>query len=379
MKIWVVGRGYPTVYNGMRGSFELDQAKLLARHGHDVTYLSLNLTFFSRKDPRGIRHFTEDSVNIFAYSHLFLPGSVIRKLGIHFEKYEEKCWHKLFCLAKKNSGLPDILHIHYPTMICNIKEVEKLRKKGVKVFVTEHWSNVLIKNLKKYEHDRLRYYTANSNCFFSVSSLLQDSIKSIVSVSVPMRVVPNMVSPVFFQPYSIEKDDIFTFIVISRLVPLKQIDKIVNQFIRCFSANKRVRLVIVGAGSEKKIIQRIANAHSNIQIKGELMPQEVAKELAKSDALVSFSKYETFAVPVSEALAAGKPVIVSSSSGVSVLVSRDYGIVVNETKPGKLGDAMKEIIANYNNYNSDTISQFAKNNFSDEAVYSKLISEYARN
>ena len=64
MKIWVIGRGYPTPENKMWGSFELEQAKMLARNGHDVSFIALTLSFFSRKDHRGIRSFVEDFVNI---------------------------------------------------------------------------------------------------------------------------------------------------------------------------------------------------------------------------------------------------------------------------------------------------------------------------
>ena len=36
MVIWVVGRNYPLPDNDMQGSFELEQAKMLARYGYDV-------------------------------------------------------------------------------------------------------------------------------------------------------------------------------------------------------------------------------------------------------------------------------------------------------------------------------------------------------
>lgn len=379
MKIWVVGRGYPTVYNRMKGSFEFDQAKLLARHEHDVTYISLSLTLLRRNDHRGLNHFCEEGVDVYAYSHLFFPGSVLKKLNIHFAKYEEKCWHKLFCCALKTSGLPDIIHIHYPTMICSINEIEKLRKKGVKVFVTEHWSNILTKELKGYEIDRLKYYATKSKCFFSVSRLLQNSVKSLTNVSVPMEVVPNIVPPVFFNSKMDINDNIFTFITISRLVSLKQIDIIVDQFISLFADNKKVKLVIVGTGPQKKKIEKIIADHANIIMTGELSPADVANELGKSNVLVSFSKYETFAVPVAEALACGKPVIVSFSSGIASFIDERVGIKVDSSNPSDLGKAMKSMVNNYESYDKKLIARLAEENFSDEAIYSKILSIYKGN
>ena len=104
MKIWVVGRGYPTPANKMWGSFELEQARLLARNGHDVSYIALTLSFFNRKDPRGMRIFDEDGVKVYAYSHLYFPG----KFGVYWEGFEDKCWRLLYSKVEAVSGLPDI-------------------------------------------------------------------------------------------------------------------------------------------------------------------------------------------------------------------------------------------------------------------------------
>ena len=41
MNVWVIGRGYPTKFNSAKGSFEFEQAKMLAKEGCKVTYLAL--------------------------------------------------------------------------------------------------------------------------------------------------------------------------------------------------------------------------------------------------------------------------------------------------------------------------------------------------
>lgn len=74
MKIWIIGRGYPTTSSGMWGSFELEQARLLARKGYDVSYIALTLSFFDRKAPRGLRNFQNGGVKVYACSYFFCPG-----------------------------------------------------------------------------------------------------------------------------------------------------------------------------------------------------------------------------------------------------------------------------------------------------------------
>lgn len=372
MKVWVIGRGYPTTSNGMWGSFELEQAKLLARNGHDVSYIALTLSFFDRKDPRGFRTFEDRKVKVYVYSHFYFPG----KSGIHWDAFEDKCWRILFEKAEKDSGLPEIIHVHYPSMISSINEIEAYRKRNVKIFVTEHWSRVLINTLKKHELSRLQYYAQNANCFASVSDTLQNAVKKLVTVAVPMEVIPNIVSPLFFEREKISdiNDDGFTFVMVGRLVPLKQFDVVIKQFLKEFSGNEKVKLKVVGSGPDRKNLEALAAGNSQIIFTGELSLADTAKEIANADALVSFSKYETFAAPVAEAWGCGKPAIVSSDSGISPFVNQENGIVVESHDREKLGVAMKSIFEKQKDYKPEAISEFAKKHFNDDAVM-KMIEE----
>lgn len=373
MNIWVIGRGYPTTSNGMWGSFELEQAKLLARSNNKVSYIALTLSFFTRKDPRGLRMFEDDSVKVYAYSHFYFPG----KAGVYIESFEDKCWRILFEQAEKESGLPEIIHVHYPSMGSSVNEIEKYRKQGIKIFVTEHWSRVMINNLKNHEMARLKYYATHVNCFVSVSEVLQDAVRKQVDMSAPMEVIPNMISPLFFETTEEKKNDSFKFITVGRLVPLKQFDVVIREFLKEFAGNEKVMLKIVGFGSERRKLESIAGGNPQITFTGELSLADTAKEIASADVLVSFSKYETFAVPVTEAWACGKPTIVSDKSGVVSFVNKDNGVVVNSDSPEQLGIAMRDLYKGYYCYNHNNISNFARANFNDEAIITKLKEIYA--
>lgn len=374
MKIWLIGRGYPTTSNGMWGSFELEQAKLLARNSYEVSYIALTLSFFDREDPRGLRNFEDSGVKVYAYSHFYFPG----KLGVYWESFEDWCWRSLFEKAEGDTGLPDIIHVHYPSMVSSINEVEKYRRRGVKLFVTEHWSRVLINTLKKHELARLQYYAQNADCFASVSEALQNSVKKLTPVTAPMEVIPNIVSPLFFETgkKSIKDVNCFTFIVVGRLVALKQFDVVIRQFLREFDGKSNVKLIIVGSGSDRKKLEEMADSNSQITFTGELSLGDTAKKIAKADALVSFSKYETFAAPVAESWACGKPVIVSSESGISPFVNRENGIVVGSNAHEELGMAMRYLFDHYKDYDPESISEFARSHFNDDAVMKKLREMY---
>lgn len=370
MKIWVVGRGYPTPANRMWGVFELEQAKLLARNGHEVSYIALTLSFFSRKDPRGIRLFVDDGVKVFASSQLYFPG----KAGLYIAKYEDACWKKLFAKAQADVGLPDLIHIHYPTMISSTSVIDGYRKQGVKIFVTEHWSRVLINNLKKHELERLQYYANYATCFACVGEPLQQAVRKLVNVTVPMTIIPNIVSPEFFKTYPRNERDEFTFICVGRFLPVKQFDAIIRQYKRMFLDNTRVRLLIVGSGSEE--MHLVKEAEGREYFTGEIGIEEVARYIAKSDALVSFSKYETFAAPVAEALAGGKPVIVSDKSGIASYINSELGIVVPADSEESLGMAMMEIYTTIDRFDGEVIKQFAVEHFNDRSISERLSRMY---
>lgn len=374
MKIWVIGRGYPTTCNGTWGSFELEQAKLLGRNGHEVCYIALTLSFFNRKEPRGLRKFGENDVHIFIDSHFYFPG----KMGIYLENFEDQCWKRLLNEAEREFGMPELIHVHYPSMISSINEIHQYQCRGVKLFVTEHWSRVLNNKLKNHELARLKYYGLHADCFISVGQQLLDAACLLAEISVPKEIVPDLASHMFCVGEKKKSGGKFTFVIVGRLVPLKQFDLVIKQFIEKFSGNDEVMLKVIGSGKARAYLERIAAGCHKIQFTGALRLEEVAKEIAKADALISYSKYETFCVPVIEAWMCGKPAIVSNKAGVSSYMTRECGTEAPFDNPAQLGRAMLDMYHNYKKYDSEKIAGYAESMFSEKAIYESLMRIYKK-
>ena len=114
MVIWVIGRNYPLPDNGMQGSFELEQAQMLARFGNEVYYLACSLHPFKKiNGKRGIQTWKEGDVNISVLSTFFLP----RVYPFYFIGKRNDQWKKLLDTVEKKSGIPDVIHVHYPAML----------------------------------------------------------------------------------------------------------------------------------------------------------------------------------------------------------------------------------------------------------------------
>lgn len=101
--------------------------------------------------------------------------------------------------------------------------------------------------------------------FFTVGSSLQTAVQRIVDVTVPMDVIPNMVSPLFSLNISENKNDKeFEFIMVGKLTASKQFDVVIRQFSEQFGGNKNVKLKIVGSGEDKNKLKKIAGKSERI-------------------------------------------------------------------------------------------------------------------
>lgn len=375
MVIWVIGRGYPTKRNGMRGSFELEQAKLLASRGHQVAYLSVILHPYKKIRKWGSCSFTEDGVEIFSCSVPFLP----ERLNLHPRKLLKFVWDRELAAVRAKTGMPDVIHLHYPAMNTVPESVLPYQKQGARLVTTEHWTKVLTCKLDRYERSQLTVYAQHADAVLCVGHPLIPSIRQMTGVDREIQVVPNMYPELFCLSASQEKGSRFDFIAVGRLVPVKQMYETVTAFAEVFRDNKAVHLTIVGGGAEFKRIQaRIEELgmQSQITMTGMLNREETATRVKQADALVCFSRLETFGVPVIEAWACGKPVIASDALGFLEYWQDGLGEIVDQHDVQALGGAMQRLYERRAQFDPVFISQFAEKNFNEAAVYQKLMCIY---
>lgn len=94
---------------------------------------------------------------------------------------------------ERENGIPDIIHVHYPSNITVADTILSYKEYGVKIICTEHWSQVLNNNIDKYELNQLKKYVKYSDTFLSVSKSLKDSITKL-TMSDNIEILPNMVN-----------------------------------------------------------------------------------------------------------------------------------------------------------------------------------------
>lgn len=374
MNIWVIGRSYPQKINNMQGSFELEQAKMLAKHCNSVAYIACVFHPFKKVKKWGFCHWQEDEISIFTYSQIY----AIERMKLHLEPFKAVVWRKLLNQVEQETGVPDVIHVHYPSNITVAKDILEYKKKGAKIVCTEHWSQVLKNAIDFYEREQLKLYADNADAMLCVGSPLRDSVKEITNSKRNLYVVPNIVNEMF-RPTKYKREG-YNFIAVSALFPIKQFDRIISAFAMRFQNQNNVKLTIVGGGPEEAHLKHLAKelgVENQVVFTGKRDRSETAFLVASSDALICYSNCETFGVPIIEAWACGLPVIATTAAAVRDGWDEKLGVQVSPYDLGELQNAMQYVYEHRSEYDPKYIAQYAAEHYSENTVYEMLMNYYS--
>ena len=103
----------------------------------------------------------------------------------------------------------------------------------------------------------------------------------------------------------------FLLLYVGRLAALKHVDDLIAAV--ALIKDDQVRLIVVGGGPERESLEALAKklgVEDIVKFAGHIGDEELPDYYAACDAWVTASRHEGFCVPIVEAMAAGKPVIV---------------------------------------------------------------------
>ncbi|MFZ5981794.1 MAG: glycosyltransferase family 4 protein [Candidatus Zixiibacteriota bacterium] len=180
--------------------------------------------------------------------------------------------------------------------------------------------------LARYMLHRLRlwdYRTANGvDKFVAISNYIAGRIKKVYGRDATVIYPPVNVGGFDF---SAEKEDFY--LTVSRMVPYKKIDIIVE----AFAAMPDRKLVVIGDGPMYAGLK--ARAGANVELHG-FQPFEVMRDYMKRARAFIFAAREDFGIVPLEAQACGTPVIAYGKGGSLETVATDKtGIFFNEQSP----------------------------------------------
>ncbi len=138
-------------------------------------------------------------------------------------------------------------------------------------------------------------------------------------------------------------DGAFVFLYVGRVSKEKNLEPMLEAYVRFARDRSDVALAVVGDGPILKELRR-RYARRDIVFTGYLRGEALAAAYAGADVFVFPSRTDTFGNVVLEAHACGLPAIVADEGGPAEIVSgRDSGIIVDARHPEAILEAMERI------------------------------------
>lgn len=305
-----------------------------------------------------------------------------KKQGIAARLRKQIAWKDLYQEAVRKyvdkNSLPDCVHVHVPWKAGLIALWMK-KKFGTNFIVSEHWgmynanASESFYSKPKLTQKLLKEIYNNANAVVTVSNFLANDIRKFAERDVDV-IIPNVVDTTLFLSKE-EKYSKFTFVHVSNMVKLKNVNTILAAFKKAIDTlGNAVQLVMIGNRNNEylTVAEQLGILNTSVFFKGEISYREVAEEMKRSHCLVLFSDSETFSCVTAEALSCGVPVISSAVGALPELVHITNGVLLPINDKDALAIAMIEMVEKYPSYNQRKISGDAIKKFSYSAVSQKF-------
>lgn len=327
---FLLGRCNPDTANGVEKTVYY-LSKIQAKLGHDVSIYSIT--------PKEV--IPIDGVDVRGYSPARLPFLLPRDLVRNL-------------LAQK----PDIVHFHSAFVPENIALSKHLNKAGIPYTITPNgnFSNKLLQRKKylkwPYKHIFQMPYANKAVFVHSVGDT--DSIKD-YGIRVPVVLAPNGIDPGTIPPpsrsgtvanrlktYKNHK----LFVYIGRLdIEQKGLDLMFKAFEKALKKNSNLLLLLVGPdwkGGQQRLEQMKDKLHlnGNVVFWGSAYDTEKFDLLYSADFFIHTSRWEGLSLSVLEALALGKPCLVSHPADPMGLIGEYQAGITYDTDPDEIAQAL---------------------------------------
>ena len=292
---------------------------------------------------------------------------------------------KYYSFAKKilndhftKSGLPHIVHVHVPMKAGNL--AFWIKRKFKTPFIVSEQASTYLREAPDNFFKRHWLYRLQVKKIFktadyvtNVSAAVGEILKDLFNIK-KFSVIHNTVDTSIFKPVDSGYNEVASFIHISLLNYQKNVADIVRSLSILKKENQNFRLMIFGPANNDLIkLVHDLNLEEEVRFHVEVPQDELAKFVQQADALILFSRYETFGCVIIEALACGKPVILSNLPVMHENAKEGFNAVFAENEnPSDLAEKIKWFIENRTKFNAAEIANDAALRYN----YSKVGKEF---
>lgn len=280
-----------------------------------------------------------------------------------------------------SSGKPELVHVHV-AMKAGVAALWIKKNRGIPYIVSEHWTAYLANADQRSEQFSLPFRNIlgrvikESSALTVVSDLLGKSIQRHFP-SVQYHVIPNVVDTDIF--YAVDKNETQAtrFIHISNMNYQKNTEAILEAL---FLLKKKHPAEIYLYGPVNSSLQAFIEKHgleSCVYTMGEVPQAEIARAIQQSDALLLYSRFETFGCVLIEANACGIPVIVSELEVFHEIIEEGVnGIFVEGENAGALAEKLEQFIMQKYTFDKTAIASTAAQKYNFNKVGQQFLDIY---
>ncbi|PEN06246.1 hypothetical protein CRI93_10505 [Longimonas halophila] len=334
MHVLVLPSWFPTAHAPRNGAYFYQQLCALRDAGHRI-----GVVYPEHHSLRGLSREALATHRFQTRWHLEHGLPVLRRHGWNMLSNAPGsyalCIRAALCLAERYAdsyGRPDVIHA-LSAQWAGAAAAHLARRWNRPMALTEHFSGFMRDALTSEQRYWARTALNQADAVAAVSPALRTAIRPYMTgTSRPIRLLPNPIDLSFFSPPAARPaPPPVVWASVGRLVPLKGTAPLLRAIAGVRTHGLDVRLHVVGDGPERTRLQALARdlgLRKQVQFHGTLPPKGVRKVLQQAHGYVLASHYETFGIPVVEALACGCAVLATRCGGPEYVLSNVQGQMV---------------------------------------------------
>ena len=286
-----------------------------------------------------------------------------------YKRLGDKHFKSVNTTIKKKKIEFDLIHSHF-TWSMGYVGARLKEKYNVPFIVTAHGYDIYDLPFRDEKwRERIEYVLNSANYVITVSNSNLECIKKL-DVKTPVKVIPNGFRPDLFYPKNSEEckkilelpSDKKAILTVGNLVEIKGHKYLIEAMNEVVKHRKDVLCIIVGSGKLKNKLEKQIKKlklEDHVKLVGGKTHDEIPIWMNAADLFVLPSLRESFGVVQIEAMACGKPVVVTYNGGSEeIITSGDYGLLVKPANPEELAE--KILIGLDREWDYEKIAEYAK-------------------
>lgn len=367
MRVAIVTPVYPSRDRPAVGTFIRDQALALRRAGIDVIvcHVALRSPRRVRRDRRDPSPAIVDGVQVYRWRAWSAgPSSVPPLMRLGAQRL----------MQGVEGSAPDVIHGHF-AYGGGIAARPIASALGRPLVITEH-SSELASGLATGRRGRMMRETMlAADVLMAVSPSLAEDVRLLSGREA--QVIPNVVDVDAFPPRERGPRDGATplIVAVGALERKKGHDLLLHALARMQRADWRA--TIVGEGRERRALERLAmrlGLDGQLEMVGVLPRERIHDVMRRAHVVVSTSRFETFGIPVAEALSVGVPVV-TTATGPAWFVEEPYGLVV-PTEPLAIAAGIDHVLGGRCRFDPQASHQRIRSMFAPSRIADQLREVY---